>query len=279
MDVSHTILRIANVGLLRRALHLANRVRPPRPVSVRVDGHRIYAATLDRLAALWMRKLTAAERYETRLWTELIKPGMIVADVGANLGVYTLLAAQHVGSTGRVHGFEPDQDNHDLLLKNITTNGYTNVTVHRSAVADEVGMVSLYRRLEHRGDHRIYQAEGAARPSVEVPVTTLDAVFSESQQLDVLKLDIQGAEPRALAGMTELLKGNPELNLITEFWPEGLRQSGADPYAFLAALRDHGFAIRRINDQREQLEELSDDELLALCRKIRYTNLLAARKQ
>ena len=246
---------------------------------MRVDGHRIYAATLDRLAALWMRKLTAAERYETQLWTELIKPGMIVADVGANLGVYSLLAAQRVGSAGRVHSFEPDQDNHGLLLKNIATNGYENVTVHRAAVADEVGTVSLYRRLEHRGDHRIYQAEGAERPSVEVPVTTLDAVFAETLRLDVVKLDIQGAEPRALAGMTELLKANPKLSLITEFWPDGLQQSGADPHAFLAALRDHGFAIRRIDDQRAQLEELSDDELMVLCRKIRYTNLLATRNQ
>jgi FkbM family methyltransferase len=278
MDLPHAFLRIANLGLLRRTARIANSVlRPPRPIAIRVDGHRVFAATPDRILALWMRKWTSAERYETQLWRDLIKPGMVVADVGGNLGVYTLLAARGAGLNGVVHSFEPDHDNHALLTRNVEANGYGNVVVHHSAVADKVGSISLFCRPEHRGDHRIYASGENVGPSVEVPVTSLDAVFADSPRLDVVKLDIQGAEGRAIAGMTEVLRANPGLKLITEFWPEGLTKAGTDPAEYLNALREHDFEIRRIDDEHEKLETMTDDALLTLCRKIRYTNLLAAR--
>ncbi len=276
MEVAHTVLRIANTALLRRVARLANtRLRPRRPIAMRIDGHTVRAATLDRIAALWLRKWTGAERYETRLWCDLIKPGMVVADVGANLGVYTLLAARATGPGGVVHSFEPDEDNHALLAQNVEANGYGNVVLHRSAVADHVGSIRLYRRPEHSGDHRIYSAESDEGPSVQVSVTTLDEVFRQSPRLDLVKLDIQGAEARALEGMRTVLGRNPNLSLITELWPEGLTNAGTEPRQFLEALRGLGFQIHRIDDKHQRLQSLDDKDLMALCRKTRYTNLLA----
>ena len=278
MSLTHTFLRVANLGIWQRGLRWTNSVlRPPRPIGMRVCGHKVYAGSLDRLAALWMRKWTSAERYETKIWMELIEPGMIVADVGANLGVYSLLAARAVGDTGQVHSFEPDRDNFALLQRNIQANGYTNVVTHQAAVADQTGTLTLYVRPAHHGDHRIYEPAGSQRVPVSVPATTIDAAFADAPRVDVIKLDVQGAEARVLAGMTETIKANPSMAVISEFYPKALRQADADPVGFLRALREAGFRIQQIDDDHERLVDLADQELLALCRRIRYTNLLLTR--
>jgi FkbM family methyltransferase len=246
-------------------------------VCICLDGHRVYAATLDRIIALWMRRFTSAERFETALWKQLIAPGMIVADVGANLGVYSLQAAAAAGPRGRVHAFEPEPENFALLQRNIAANAYANITAHRAAVADTAGTLTLYVRPEHRGDHRIYDTNGAGRFRVEVPAVTLDAIFADQPPPDVIKFDIQGAEARAADGMGDILASGRPLCIITEFWPEGLAACGAEPGAFLARWREAGFTLQNIDDAQKRLESLDDEELLALCRRIRYTNLLLTR--
>ncbi len=282
-SVARVLLRIANASPLRRAFRLANEaLRPERPVGVRLAGHRIYAATLDRIAALWMRKWTAAERFHAKLWAAAARPGLVVADVGANLGVYALLAARGVGPTGEVHAFEPDPENCALLRRSIAANGYeANVTVHEAAVADRVGPGTLYRRLEHRGDHRIYPHDGGG--AIPIRVTTLDQALGcgrdargPSRRLDLVKLDIQGAEWRAVEGMRGLVAANPQLAFFTEFWPEGLARAGGDPRRFLEAARDLGLSVRTIDDERGRLLDLADAEVLDLCRSVGSTHLLLA---
>ncbi len=279
MSLMHAFLRVANQNLLAPGFRLLNRVvRPPRPVAVRVYDLRIYAASLDRLLALWMRRWTSAERFEAQLWQELLEPGMVVADVGANLGVYALLAARRVGPTGHVHAFEPDPHNFALLRRNISANGGEKIiTAHQAAVSDQPGHITLYVRPEHQGDHRIYAPAGSKRLRVDVSATMLDTVFAEDPRVDVIKLDIQGAEWLAFAGLTRTLQNNPNVRIITEFWPEGLTQCGGDPRVFLTRWRDLGFDIQEIDDQRQRLVTSSDEELLERCRRIRYTNLFLVR--
>lgn len=264
--------------MLKPVVRWANAtIRPPRPVCLRLEGHRVYAATLDRIIALWMRRFTSAERFESALWSRIIRPGMTIADVGANLGVYSLLAARAAGPDGCIHSFEPDAENFALLERNIAANGYDNISPRRAAVADTSGTLTLFVRPEHRGDHRIYDTNGAGRVRVEVPAITLDDAFADGAPPDVIKFDIQGAEARAMAGMTGILTSGRPLSVISEFWPDGLSACGADAREFLARWREHGFTIQNIDDARERLEALDDEELLNLCRRIRYTNLLLTR--
>ena len=60
---------------------------------------------------------------------ERLRPGMVFYDLGANIGLFTLLAARLVGGTGKVFSFEPDSENATRLRRNIERNGFTNVTV------------------------------------------------------------------------------------------------------------------------------------------------------
>ena len=81
-----------------------------------------------------------------------------------------------------------------------------------------------------------------------------------------------------MAGMQQVLGANPRLLVLTEFWPEGLTQCGNDPRGTLQAWRALGLIIREIDDDSGTLSAPGDDEILAHCRQIRYTNLLLSRR-
>jgi FkbM family methyltransferase len=281
MALFPSFLRLANHHAWRGTLRLANSaLSPRRPLRVRVDGHTVYAPTLDRLVTLWIRRLSTAERFEVECWRGLIRPGAVVADVGANLGLFTLLAARSAGPEGHVHSFEPDPANASALARSVKANGYGTVTIHRAAVAEACGTIPLYLRAEHRGDHRIYRPptrEGGERRAIEVPAVTLDSLFGAEQRLDAVKLDIQGAEGRAIAGMGRTLDASPGLVLMFEFWPEGLRQCGTDPRALLEGLRARGLVLEHVDNARRRLARADTDELLRIAARSRYVNLLARR--
>jgi hypothetical protein len=110
-----------------------------------------------------------------------------------------------------------------------------------------------------------------------VRLTTLDAALRYAPRLDLVKVDIQGSEWRAIEGMRGLIERNPYLTLFFEYWPEGLRASGGDPAAFIRRLHRLGLHIWHVNDRRATLEELDERGLSVLSERPGYTNLLARR--
>ncbi len=278
MALTELLLSWVDTPWCRGALRFTNRLlRLPRPVPVRVCGQKIYAASIDRVLALLLARFGNAERFELDLWTARLQPGMVVADVGANLGLYTLLASRRVGPTGCVHSFEPDPHNFALLRRSVAANRCSNVILHQAAVADEVGTVRLHLCEEHHGDHRIYAAGQGERPAIEVPVTTLDAVLGRQPRLDLVKMDIQGSEWRAIEGMKRLIAANPGLTMFLELWPRGLREGGGNAAAFVQRLRELGLHIQHINSAKASLEVIEDQELIAAAERHGYTNILTER--
>ena len=126
-----------------------------------------------------------------------------VVDIGANVGIFTGIAARAVGPGGRVISFEPEPGNADCLTEMVQANGFTNVTIERKAVADQPGTLRLYLAAQNMGDHRISAAE-EDRPSIEIPTARVDDVLAGVVP-QVIKMDIQGAEGLACRGMRETL--------------------------------------------------------------------------
>jgi FkbM family methyltransferase len=255
--------------------------RLPLPIdrlSLSVRGLRMRAHSLDRYLALWLWKLALLEATETRLLANISQPGMFVVDVGANIGLYSLLFARWTGPRGHVWAFEPDPDNFAALQSNLRANRCVNVSAVHSAVGAASGEGQLYLSDAHKGDHRVYQSDNG-RAKIPVQMVALDDFFPPDQRLDLVKMDIQGAEGMALAGMKRVIKSNPDLVIVLEFWPSGLRQAGSSPEGILEGLQEQGFTLEQIDEHSGELRNVQS--FAGLARTLpgnRYTNLLARPK-
>jgi FkbM family methyltransferase len=204
-----------------------------------VHGHKMYFGPgsecyLDMVSGTW-------EPGVTHLFESLLQPGMVVVDAGAHIGYFSLLAARRVGPTGKVFAFEPAPSNFGLLVKNIEINGYRNIIMPvRKAILDKTGTTNLLLRPDSVG-HSIHpETLGKGETVVEVEATTLDDFFAAQRwpAVHLVKMDIEGAEPAAFRGMTELLERNRTLYVIVEYIPLVLRRAGEDPFEFLTEIRN-----------------------------------------
>ena len=254
--------RLSGYGLPRfRMVRAAERlVRAALRTDVtNVLGHRMRLDAADR------GELAIHGVYEP-LTTDLVRaelrPGDVVLDIGANIGYFTLIFAKGVGPAGRVFAFEPEPGNFALLEENVAANGYRNVALARLAVSDRAGRARLYLDAGNAGDCRVYDSHDH-RPSVDVETVRLDDHLVRLDRVDLIKMDIQGAEPAALRGMRGLLERNRKVKLVLEFWPYGLQLFGADPREFLGTLCEAGFALWNLNERRGGMARTGVAELLA----------------
>lgn len=275
----HLVARLANVHLATVAVSLVNLIPLPYNfLPVQVAGYTMHAHRFDRYLALWLLKLRQLEPYDSDLIAELCQPGMVAIDIGANLGYYTLLLAQRVGEMGKVWAFEPDPDNFASLTKNITTNYYRNIIAIPSAVGAKTEHAQLYVSTAHGGDHRIYNPSEKGRAVIDIDMAALDDFFAPGTRIDVIKMDIQGAEGLALAGMQRVLAENSNIILLMEFWPEGLTQAHTDPSAFLKDLQRLDFRVEAVDERaKKTIPITSPAAYIATLKQGAYQTILARR--
>jgi FkbM family methyltransferase len=221
------------------------------------------------------------EELTTKLFKEVVKEGDVVVDLGANIGYFTLLAARLVGSEGKVYSFEPEPLNHGLLLKNIELNRYDNVVAMQKAVSDTSGQVKFFLDRKDTGAHSIYQSDDS-REHIEIESVTLDEFFQDKNyRVNVIKMDIEGAELAALAGMQRIIQENEDLKLFVEFHLPTIASSGISPQEFIRRLlEDYHFSILAIGDYSKDKKYLKInhvDELMNLCKGSQTANLFLER--
>ena len=244
---------------VRAASDLAFRLLWPRGAAVEIEGSRMSIdpahpnATLRRTFMAYALRRTH-EPATTHLFKESVRPGDVVVDLGANMGYFTLLAARLAGGEGHVYAFEPEPTNFAHLTQNIELNAYRNVTAYQKAVADRFGSTKLFICTYDSGHHTINQFDGIAayargRPVtsqwIEIETVPLDDFLGETaRHVDVLKMDIEGAEALALDGMQRILRENRSLRVFAEFFPLLLSKMGSSPDAYARRLiHDFGFTV------------------------------------
>jgi FkbM family methyltransferase len=240
-----------------------------------VWGKRMNANTFDRCLYLWMHRLGFMGKAEQRLMNRLIRPGMTVVDVGANIGLYSLFLAGLVGPQGRVIAFEPDPDLVALLRANCTANGVGNVEAHHAALGSKADRLMLQRLTINSGENHLgSKGREAFRRPVEVDVAAFDALLPGSRP-DFVKIDVQGWELNVLRGMEATLReSNPVV--FVEFWPDGLRRAGSEPIELFSFVRDLGLDFYACDDGR-QLSEAMFLDMAGRVKGMNYANLLASR--
>jgi FkbM family methyltransferase len=217
------------------------RVRRP-PLTAHVDGVAIRGFLRHRsfLAETMRPRETYAE-----LFQRLLRPGMTVVDGGAHLGLYTVLAARGVGPAGFVLALEPDLYNLVALRVNVDRAGATNVEVVAEALADGAGTARFYEARSTIGSSLIERDDAEMRM---VRTTSVDLLLRE-RAVDALlvKLNIEGAEPLALAGMREVLSRVEPVAILIEVNPPLLEAAGEDVATLVDGLRTQGFAVEYVD--------------------------------
>ena len=195
---------------------------------------------------------TYRDRFTLSLIRKNIPDGAVALDIGANVGVFSALFAEIVGPTGRVHSFEPESLNFKRLRER--TRGMGNMSIYPLAVADKSGSVVLYKSSALNVDHRLYN-DGGGRETTQIEAVAIDDLFRKSK-IDFIKIDIQGFEYKALLGMQETLKHNPDVILYLELWPYGLKKAGTSAEEILNLVERLGFQIRIVDLKHKRLEDI-----------------------
>lgn len=235
-----------------------------KPEYLEIEGNKFYIDKSDTAVSQELILSGKWEEYETHLFKKNIHRGNVVLDIGAHIGYYTLIAARKVGVKGKVYAFEPDPRNFALLKKNVQQNGYKNVVLVNKAVADKSGNLKLFLNRDNTGDHRIYNSFDK-RESINITAITLDEYFKDkNKKVDVIKMDIQGSEVKALTGCKKLIKQNKKVKILTEFWPNGLKLSGSSAEKYINFLVKNNFTLLNINEEKKQIKKITKKELLSI---------------
>ncbi len=269
---------LARFRILQAGLSLMNRLPVPyslMPVTIRSSKMR--AHTFDRLLTLYLWKARALEDFESECLIETAKHCRYAVDIGANIGIYSLLLGKYIESTGSVWAFEPDPSAYQILLRNISENHHANIQARNIAVTHYTGFGKLYLSDSHHGDHRIFPSE-SRRKSIPVTFAALDDFFEKNQKIDHMKIDVQGAEGLVLDGATRILKDNERIKIFLEFTPELITQSGQSPIQIVKKLRDLGFTMMDIDERDRSLKPFDTELFLSTSKKGAYKNLLVSRQ-
>jgi FkbM family methyltransferase len=178
---------------------------------------------------------------ELRLFARLLTPGMVVVDGGANIGVYTVVASKAVGHSGRVFSFEPGTVSFLALERNASLQPIRNVTLFRAALSDAPGEAKLFH-IDSAPNS--YSLAPDAETFELVPLMTLDGLVEnqELDTLDVVKLDIEGAEELALRGAQFTLSALRPIVLF-EVNPKRARQLGLESEGAWRVLEKCGYRL------------------------------------
>lgn len=233
-----------------------------------VHGNALTVLPGDRGISRELSVYGTHEPRSTQLLKQFLKPGMIVVDIGGNLGYYTLQEAQMVGNSGRVIAIEPVTANFTQLSENVAANGYRNTVLHNVAIGASNGTAAMYIGKKSNW-HSLHPVPWEAR-EITVRVSTLDAVLAEHnlRSVDLIRMDVEGYEVEVIHGMAETLE-NYSPRLLVELHPH---MAGVDAILrYLGQLKALGYNLDWVLDNERDRpmrwwflrpEKISLEELL-----------------
>jgi FkbM family methyltransferase len=183
----------------------------------------------------------------------------VVADVGAHIGFYSLLAAR-TAPHATVVAFEPDPYNAAALRINVRRAGAHNVRVVERAVTDRVGRATFRQSRATIGSSLVPRVGFGPTRDIQVDTTTLDSELGDlSGRRLLLKLDVEGAERAALGGASGSLTGAAAVTAIVEVNPRALEQAGTTPHELIADLEAFGLSLRYVDEAANRLRALDSE--------------------
>jgi FkbM family methyltransferase len=182
------------------------------------------------------------EKEVKAVFHQLIAPGDVVLDIGAHLGDFTMEAAILCGGAGHVHAVELIPSFFAALNENLSLNRFDNVTTHLLGLADVEGTIQVadgygYLASPVVGGRNVMPATAA------VSTTTLDRLCLRLERVDVIKMDVEGAERKVLEGGKETFSRPPGISLVCEIHPTLLPGGAEDVARIYEFLKDRSYRI------------------------------------
>jgi FkbM family methyltransferase len=239
--------------IVDRVDYLLMRAERP-PLFATAEGVRFRGYLRHRSFLEYLAHGMASETLYRSLVLDTVETQTTFVDAGAHIGLYTALVC---GKARRVIAFEPDPYNVAALRLNVARRGCGNVEIRAEAVADRVG------RARFRSFRSTFSGSLAARAvegyrELEIDLVCLDDVLEDADLEDlVVKLDIEGAEARALAGMRETIRRARVLALFVEVNAQALEAAGSSAEQLIADLLATGLDCRFVDEVRRTLVPLS----------------------
>lgn len=188
------------------------------------------------------------ELKERQFLNALLRPGDVFVDVGANIGLFTLIAARCAGNTGRIYAFEPCAKTYQRLMANVELNRLINVSCHQLALSDSVDQLDMNISLDgYEAWNSLAQPTMGNSFGVEtVNCTTWDDFAREHDlvgRVTVMKIDVEGWEARVLLGGSKTLSRIDAPTLQVEFSEEASRSAGTSCTKLYQLLEDLGYQM------------------------------------
>lgn len=246
----HAYLRHSPVEMGKWRLHdlfakLLDRPFTEAPIRTRY-GNRI-TLRCDQFLERYIYTWGTWQEFETRLLLACLKPGDVFVDVGANIGHFTLAAARKVGATGHVYAVEATPPTMERLTRHVLMNKLENVTLCACAVADRTGTVKIgVPQADNFGANTIRTSNGG--DAWDVPCETLDSILGVGR-VNLMKIDIEGAELLALKGAQKLLNSPSPPALILEIYDKWIEELGGTFEELVALLQQAGYEPYVIDEE------------------------------
>jgi FkbM family methyltransferase len=246
-----------DLGLWQRCLDLNAEIFLDLPI-----GRFCGPASDSSVFAAILQQGGTYEPHVAKAITEHLGPGNVFVDIGANLGYFTLMASRLVGPSGRVIAFEPATETYNYCKKNIELNKFVNVKLHKNGLWSEKKTLTISDSHQLGGNHISDKGD------------SIECISLDSLDLtpDMIKMDIEGAEPYALQGMVKTLKRCHPV-IVMEVNRYCLKSFfGKDTEDVWQPLTDLGYEISVIPDGKriECIEQLN-----ALCSSDGLVDILA----
>ena len=239
--------------------HGALQLLPARNRSVG-RGRRLFINGADHDGLRYLiHGITAGDRL-TAMMQRLLRPGDVFVDVGANVGMYSVVASLCVGESGRVLALEASPATFDRL-KVITEQDPCNIALKQCAVSDVVGSTAFFIGPEdHSGVSSMRDLGAAATRRISVSTETLDVLLETWPKIRLVKIDVEGAEMAVIKGALRIIERDKPF-MVMELTPTFLATFGHSLDELVRTITSRGYRCFRIRQPFEEFTGLASDEV------------------